>query len=94
MERQTDINDNMRQILVDWLVEVHLKFKMKDETLYICVNLLDRYLSQTLVQRSKLQLVGITCLMIAAKYEEIYPPIITDYVYISDNTYSKQELLS
>lgn len=80
--------------MVDWLIEVHLKFKMKPSTLFICVNIADRYLSKVFVERNQLQLVGITSLMIAAKYEEIYPPPIGDFVYITDNAYSKKELLS
>lgn len=67
---------------------------MKNQTLFITVNIIDRYLSKVAVERNKLQLVGITCLMIAAKYEEIYPPPIGDFVYITDNAYRKQEILS
>ena len=83
----------MRAILIDWLVEVHLKFKLLPETLYLTVNLIDRYLSHTQIIRSKLQLVGVTCLLIACKYEEIYPPIVSDVVYITDNAYKASEIL-
>ena len=83
----------MRSILVDWLVEVHLKFKLVPETLYLCVNIIDRYLAQTSVTRPKLQLVGVTALLIASKYEEIYPPELRDLVYICDRAYSKTEIL-
>ena len=83
----------MRSILVDWLVEVHLKFKLVPETLYLTVNIIDRYLSLTSVTRPKLQLVGVTALLIASKYEEIYPPELRDLVYICDRAYSKSEIL-
>ena len=83
----------MREILVDWLVEVHLKFKLLPETLYLTVNLIDRFLEKQNVMRNKLQLVGVTAMLIASKYEEIYPPIVTDFVYITDNAYSKKEIL-
>lgn len=83
----------MRAILIDWLVEVHLKFKLLPETLYLTVNLIDRYLCKTQIVRSKLQLVGVTCLLIACKYEEIYPPIVSDVVYITDNAYKANEIL-
>lgn len=83
----------MRAILIDWLVEVHLKFKLVPETLYLTVNLIDRYLEKEQVNRQKLQLVGVTSMMIASKYEEIYPPIIKDFVYITDNAYTKEEIL-
>ena len=54
MSIQTDINEKMRAILVDWLVEVHLKFKLEAETLYLTVNLIDRYLEKEIVMREKL----------------------------------------
>lgn len=93
MESQHDINSQMRAILIDWLVEVHLKFKLLPETLYLTVNLIDRFLSVSQINRSKLQLVGVTCLLIACKYEEIYPPIVSDVVYITDNAYTAAEIL-
>ena len=93
MENQPFINERMRSILVDWLVEVHLKFKLVPETLYLTVNLIDRYLARTEVSRPKLQLVGVTALLIASKYEEIYPPELRDLVYICDRAYSKNEIL-
>jgi len=74
MRNQTDINEKMRSILIDWLIEVHLKFKLLPETLYLTVNLIDRYLAKELIPRNKLQLVGVTSMLIASKYEEIYAP--------------------
>lgn len=94
MEDQQYINERMRSILVDWLVEVHLKFKLVPETLYLTVNIIDRYLAKTEVTRPKLQLVGVTALLIASKYEEIYPPELRDLVYICDRAYSKLEVSS
>lgn len=93
MANQPYINERMRCILVDWLVEVHLKFKMVPETLYLTVNIIDRYLALKQVRRSRLQLVGVATLLIAAKYEEIYPPEFRDLVYITDRAYNKQEIL-
>lgn len=93
MNNQTDINEKMRGILIDWIVEVHLKFKLLPETLFITVNLIDRFLEKRNIMRTKLQLVGVTCLFIACKYEEIYPPVLKDFVYITDNAYSKQEII-
>lgn len=93
MSRQEDVNEKMRAILVDWLVEVHLKFKLVPESLYLTVNLIDRYLEREQVNRQRLQLVGVTAMLIACKYEEIYPPIVRDFVYITDNAYTKEEIL-
>ena len=94
MTRQNDINSNMRGILVDWLVEVSEEYKLHTETLFLSINYIDRFLSRNNVQRGKLQLVGITCMLVAAKYEEIYPPSVEDFVYISDNAYSREQVIA
>jgi cyclin B len=94
MKSQTDINEKMRGILIDWLVEVHLKFKLLPETLFLTVNLIDRYLEAKHIMRNKLQLVGVTSMLIACKYEEIYAPEIRDFVYITDKAYTKEEILA
>lgn len=83
----------MRAILVDWIIEVHLKFKLLPETLFITVSLIDRYLEQVQIKRTNLQLVGVTAMLIASKYEEIYAPEVKDFVYITDNAYTKDEIL-
>jgi len=93
MTKQPDITFPMRSILVDWLVEVSEEYKLQNETLYLAVNYVDRFLSIMSVQRAKLQLVGTACMFIAAKYEEIYPPDVGEFVYITDDTYSKKQVL-
>jgi len=93
MDIQPHINSGMRAILVDWLVEVHLKFRLGSETLFLTINLIDRFLEKREVTRAKLQLVGVTCLLIGAKYEEIYPPELRELVYICDRAYSKEQIL-
>jgi len=93
MENQKHINERMRAILVDWLIEVHLKFKLVPDTLYLTINLIDRYLERMEVSRPKLQLVGVTCLLIASKYEEIFAPEVRDLVYICDRAYTRQDII-
>jgi hypothetical protein len=93
MTAQSDITPKMRGILIDWLVDVALKFKLLPQCLFMAVNLLDRFLSKTQTSRNHLQLAGITCLMISAKFEEIYPPLLKDYVCVCDNAYSRKEIL-
>lgn len=93
MTKQTDITHTMRSILVDWLVEVGEEYKLQTETLFLAVSYVDRFLSFMAVQRSKLQLVGTACMFIAAKYEEIYPPDVSEFVYITDDTYNKRQVL-
>ncbi|NWZ64769.1 CCNB2 protein, partial [Acrocephalus arundinaceus] len=82
----------MRAILVDWLVQVHSRFRLLQETLYMCVAIIDRFLQSHPVPRKKLQLVGVTALLIASKYEEILCPDIADFVYITDNAYTTYEI--
>ena len=90
---QTDINEKMRIILINWLIEVHFKFRLLNETLFICINIIDRYLSQKNINRKYLQLLGITSLFIACKYEEIYPPNAKDLIYMTDNAYKIEEMI-
>lgn len=94
MSSQKDINNRMRGILVDWLVEVHYKFRLQTPTLWLCINLLDRYLERMPLMRNRLQLLGVTCLFVACKFEEIYPPEVRDCVYITDNAYSREDVLT
>lgn len=93
MARQQDITLTMRNILVDWLVEVSEEYRLHRETLFLAVNYIDRFLSKISVLRGKLQLVGAASMFLASKYEEIYPPDVTEFAYITDDTYSKQQIL-
>jgi len=93
MERQVHVNAKMRAILIDWLVDVHKKYKLRPETLFLAVHLIDRYLEVQVTAQRHLQLVGVTALLIAAKFEEVYPPQIKDFVYVTDKAYSKEDIL-
>uniref|UniRef100_A0A803NR40 B-like cyclin n=1 Tax=Cannabis sativa TaxID=3483 RepID=A0A803NR40_CANSA len=93
MAHQPDINDKMRAILIDWLIEVHHKFELMEETLFLTVNLIDRFLERQIVIRKKLQLVGVTAMLLACKYEEVSVPVIEDFVLITDKAYTKQDVL-
>ncbi|KAK9941976.1 hypothetical protein M0R45_007666 [Rubus argutus] len=93
MDSQLEINENMRAILVDWLVVVHSKFELSPETLYLTTNIIDRFLSVKTVPRRELQLVGISAMLIASKYEEIWPPQVDDFVSLADNAYSNVQIL-
>jgi hypothetical protein len=95
MSKQSDINSKMRAILIDWLVDVHCKYDLLPQTLHIAIHLIDRHLEKDLhVPRQRLQLVGVTALFIASKYEEIYPPEAEDFVRITDNAYTRDEVFS
>merc|ERR1719500_1736076 len=88
------VNGKMRAVLVDWLVEVHSQFKLLQETLYMTIYVIDKFLQSegSTIRREKLQLVGVTAMFIASKVEEIYSPEISDFVYITDNAYSSAEI--
>ena len=93
MDSQPEINAKMRAILVDWLVQVHNKFDLSPETLYLTINLVDRYLASKKTQRKELQLVGLGAMLIASKYEEIWAPEVNELVIMSDRTYSCADIL-
>lgn len=93
IKEQKDITEKMREILVDWIINVHLKFKLLKETLFLSIILIDRYLQNVQISRKNLQLVGVASLLISCKYEEIYLPTIKSFIYITDNAYEKEELL-
>jgi len=93
LQHQTDISEKMRTILVDWLVEVHRMFKLLNETLFLAIWIVDKFLECKKIKKDQLQLVGITAMLIASKYEEIYPPECSDFVYVSDGAYTKKQIL-
>ncbi|CAH2062961.1 unnamed protein product, partial [Iphiclides podalirius] len=93
MRKQPDITHMMRSILIDWLVEVCDEYGLQSETLHLAVSYVDRFLSYMSVVRTKLQLVGTAATYIAAKYEEVFPPEVSEFVYITDDTYKKCEVL-
>ncbi|XVE52135.1 hypothetical protein DITRI_Ditri02bG0098000 [Diplodiscus trichospermus] len=90
---QRDITQSMRGILVDWLVEVSEEYKLVPDTLYLTVYLIDWFLSKNYIERQRLQLLGITCMLIASKYEEICAPRVEEFCFITDNTYTREEVL-
>lgn len=93
MRQQVEINETMRVILVNWLIDVHVRFRLQTETLHIAVNLTDRFLARRPIRRGEMQLLGVTAMVIAAKYQEIYPPTIEDFVYMTDDAYSKPQVI-
>uniref|UniRef100_UPI00398F3084 G2/mitotic-specific cyclin-B2 n=1 Tax=Pristiophorus japonicus TaxID=55135 RepID=UPI00398F3084 len=87
-----EINERMRALLVDWLIQVHSRFHLLQETLYMTLAVMDRFLQSQPVSRKKLQLVAVTAMLLASKYEEIYAPAIGDFVYITDNAYTQIQI--
>ncbi|KAG4441532.1 hypothetical protein IFR05_002989 [Cadophora sp. M221] len=93
MDTQTEIQWSMRSVLMDWLIQVHHRFSLLPETLFLCVNYIDRFLSCKIVSLGKLQLVGATAIFVAAKYEEINCPSVNEIVYMVDGGYTVDEIL-
>ena len=91
---QNDINDKMRKVLIDWLIEIHYKLKFKEETFYTTIYIIDAYLSQKRIERKNLQLLGITAFFISSKLYEINSGNIEDYSNITAKTYNKEEIIN
>lgn len=93
MDHQKEIEWGMRSTLIDWLLQVHARYHMLPETIWIAINILDRFLSLRVVALAKLQLLGVTALFIAAKYEEILAPSVDEFVIVTDGSCTRDEIL-
>ncbi|XP_074591560.1 G2/mitotic-specific cyclin S13-7-like [Curcuma longa] len=93
MNSQVEINAKMRAILADWLIEVNHRFQLTPETLYLTFNIIDRYLSTETALRKEFQLVGVSAMLIASKYEEIWAPEVNDFICIADRAYTREQIL-
>jgi G2/mitotic-specific cyclin 2 len=94
MDDQPELEWKMRGILVDWLLEVHTRFHLLPETLFLAVNIIDRFLTCKVVQLDRLQLVGVTAMFIASKYEEVISPHVSNYRHVADDGFTEDEILS
>ena len=94
MSHQDDLEWKMRGILVDWLIEVHTRFHLLPETLFLAVNIIDRFLSNKVVPLERLQLVGVTAMFIASKYEEVLSPHVANFRHVADDGFTEEEILS
>lgn len=94
-KRSSHINERMRTELVDWMANVHLRFRLSPETLYLSVNLFDRFMNENhaSISRSNMRLVGAACILIGSKYEEIYPPEVQDLIHLTEQRYTKTQVL-
>lgn len=94
MDHQEDLEWKMRGILIDWLIEVHTRFHLLPETLFLAVNIIDRFLSSKVVQLDRLQLVGVTGMLIASKYEEVLSPNVANFRHVADDGFTEEEILN
>ncbi|XP_028806906.1 putative cyclin-A3-1 [Neltuma alba] len=90
---QKNVSANARGILINWLAEVAEEYRLLSDTLHLSVSYIDRFLSAKTVSKQRLQLLGVSSMFIASKYEEISPPRVEDFCYITDNTYTQAEVV-
>lgn len=93
LNQQHEVSWKMRSVLVDWVIEIHYLFGLLPETLFLAVNIIDRFLSLRTVVLGKLQLVGITALFIATKFEEMTCPSMQDFLFMTDKAVKDDELI-
>lgn len=91
--RENEISPKMRFILIEWIIKIHKSLNMNFSSLFLAIFILEKYSLKNLVKKNKYQLIGLGCLLIASKYEEIYPRKIKDYILICDNAFSKKEII-
>ena len=89
----TEVKDTSRAFLIEWIIDVHRKFRPEPENLYATVFIIDRFLSLKQIKKSQLHILGVTALLISTKYEEIYPPELKDLLTVSENKFTKKEVL-
>jgi cyclin B len=90
---QTDMSPRIRAVLVDWIIEIHLKYKMQPLTLWMIINVFDRFLATTFMSRNRLQLAAIVSLFICCKFEEVHTPDVKDCLFLTDNTYTRADIV-
>lgn len=94
MDDQKDLEWQQRGLLMDWLVEIHSKLHLLPETLYLATNIIDRFMTLRVVSLDKIQLVGVTALLLAAKYEEVFPPVLHHFSYLTGGNFDDNDILS
>ena len=91
-DHQSNITPRMRSTVIDWLVEIHRRFKMHSESLYMTIYLLDMYLTECDLDKACYQRLACAALMIAAKSEERSVPLMEDFVYVAGKSFSATAL--
>ena len=93
VQSHSEVKDTSRAFLIEWVIDVHRKFRLLPETLYVTVYLIDKFLSLKQIKKSQLHILGVTSLLISSKYEEIYPPELKDLLNVSENKFTGKEVL-
>lgn len=91
-DRQSNITPRMRSTVIDWIVEIHRRFKMHDDTLYMAMHIMDMYLTECDLDKACYQRLSCAALMLAAKSEERSVPLMEDFVYVAGKSFSSAAL--
>lgn len=83
----------IRAVLVDWVIEIHFKYHMQPMTLWMIINVLDRFLARSFMPRNRLQLAAIVSMLIVCKFEEVHTPDVRDCIYLTDNAYTRADIV-
>lgn len=92
MSKQSQINEEMRAVLVDWYVDVIAEYHLSSASFFLAVSLTDRTLSIIDCPRDKLQLLGATAILVASKMQDIFPPTIKDIIFVTDESYNDEQV--
>lgn len=90
---QKEVKDTSRAFLLEWIIDVHRKFRLVPECLYVTQFIIDQFLSRKNIQKSQLHLLGVATLLISTKYEEIYPPDLRDLLTVSENKFTRETVI-
>ena len=91
--KENEITPEIRAMLIDWVIEVHRVFNFKEKSLFVAVQLIDRYLSKNKIKLDEFQLIAITCINIASKHEEVIFPIIANYISVCGNKITAEDMM-
>jgi cyclin B len=94
VQLKSEVKDTSRAFLVEWIIDVHRKFRLMPESLYLTVLIVDRYLSLVQIKKSQLHILGLTSILVATKYEEIYPPSLQELLGVSENKFSRRDVIN
>ena len=93
VQLHNEVKDTSRAFLIEWLIDVHRKFRLRPETLYVTVYIIDKFLSLKRIKKLELHILGITAVLISTKYEEIYPPRLKDLLKVSEKRFAKEDIV-
>ena len=93
LQDSSEINEKHRSVVIEWLSYIIHYFSQSNETLFMCINIMDRYITKKKITLNNYQLVAISSYLIASKYEDTNSPSIDDLIYISKNIYSHNNII-